>query len=165
MVWKQPLPLNVAKMKEMVVDFRRTETKLTNTISILGKEVKVVEDYRHLGVHPDNKLDWKCKNEAVYRKGQNRCYFLFFASICWGSSIRASDTKKLNKLIKMAGSVLGTALERLDSVVERRMLHKLLNIIYIFKNLSSYLASICWRTLKMLEVFYPLQEDIILYIV
>ena len=30
-----------------------------------------------------------------------------FAAICWGSSIRASDPKELNKLIKKAGSVLG----------------------------------------------------------
>ena len=35
--------------------------------------------------------------------------------------------QKLNKLIKKAGSVLGTALELLELVGERRMLHKLLN--------------------------------------
>ena len=46
---------------------------------------------------------------------------VFFVSICWDSSIRASDTKKLDKLIKKAGSVLGTALEPLELVVERRM--------------------------------------------
>ena len=48
----------------------------------------------------------------------------FFAAICWSSSIRASDSKKLNKLIKKAGSVLGTALGPLELVVESRMLHK-----------------------------------------
>ena len=110
------LLLNVTETKEMVVDFRRTRTKL-NTISILGEEVEVVEGYRYLGVHLDNRLDWKCNTEAVYRKGQSRLYFLrklrsfnvcskmlhifyqsvvasaiFFAAICWGSSIRASDT-------------------------------------------------------------------------
>ena len=61
------LLLNVAKTKEMVVDFRRTRTKL-NTISILGEEVEVVEGYRYLGDHLDNRLDWKCNTEAVYRK-------------------------------------------------------------------------------------------------
>ena len=87
--------------------------------------------------------------EAVWRNGQNRLYFLrklrsfsacskmfcqsvfasatSFAAICWGSRIRASDTK-LTTLIKKAGSVLGTALEHLEFLVERRMLHKLLNI-------------------------------------
>ena len=40
----------------MVVDFRRTRTKL-NTISILGEEVEVVEGYRYLGVHLDYRLE------------------------------------------------------------------------------------------------------------
>ena len=37
-------------------------------------------------------------------------------------------SKKLNRLIKKAGSVLETSLELLELVVERRVLHKLLNI-------------------------------------
>ena len=135
----------------MVIDFGRTRIKW-NTISILGEEVEVVEGYRYLGVHLDNRLDWKCNTEAVYRKGQSRLYFLrklrsfnvcrnklrvfwqsvvasaiLFEAICRGSSIRARDSKKLKKMMK-AGSVLGTALETLELVVERRMLCKLLNI-------------------------------------
>ena len=68
---------------------------------------------------------------AVYKKGQSRLYFLrklrsfcvcnkmlyiFYKSvgesavlsavICWGRNIRASDLKRLSKLIKKAGSVL-----------------------------------------------------------
>ena len=82
-------------------------------------------------------LEMQCNTEAVFKKGQNRLYRLFrklrsfsvftrvlhifyksvverticFAAIYWGSSIRASDSKKLNKLIKKAGSLLGTDLE------------------------------------------------------
>ena len=48
--------------------------------------------------------------------------------ICWGSSIRASDLKKLNKLIKKAGSVLGTVLEILELILQQRILHKMKNI-------------------------------------
>ena len=50
------LLLNVTKTKEMVVDFRRTRTKL-NRISILGEEVEVEVDYRYLVVHLV-KTDW-----------------------------------------------------------------------------------------------------------
>jgi len=39
-----------------------------------------------------------------------------WCTICWGSSIRASNLKKLNKLIKKAGSVLWTALESLKLI-------------------------------------------------
>ena len=49
---------------------------------------------------------------------------IFFTAICQGSSIRASDSKKLNKLVKKTGFVLGAALEPLKLLVERRMSHK-----------------------------------------
>ena len=94
-----------------------------STFSILGEEVKVEEGYRYLAVHLVNRLDWEYNTEAVYRKGQNRLCFLrklrsfnvcskmlhifyesvvaseiFFAAICWGSSIRASDTEQADKV-------------------------------------------------------------------
>lgn len=47
---------------------------------------------------------------------------IFFAAICWGSSIRA------NKTLWIAGSTLGTSLEPLELVVEKRIMHKPLNI-------------------------------------
>ena len=54
-----------------------------------------------------------------------------FTTIWWGGSIRANDTKKLDKLIMKAGSVLRNAQELLKLIVQRRMLHKLLNIMDI----------------------------------
>lgn len=37
----------------------------------------------YLGVHFNNRLDWKCNTEAVYRKGQSRLYFLRkLSSVC-----------------------------------------------------------------------------------
>ena len=142
----------VAKTKEMVVEFRRARPELS-TISILGDKVQVVESYKYLGVHMNNKLDWKQQTEAVYNKGQSRLYFLrklrsfnvcskmlcmfyqsvvasaiFFAAISWGSGIRACDSKKLNKLVMRAGYVMGTAVVSLEVVMERRMVQKLLSI-------------------------------------
>ena len=142
----------VAKTKEMVVEFRRARPELS-TISILGDKVQVVESYKYLGVHMNNKLDWKQQTEAVYKKGQSRLCFLrklrsfkvcsktlcmfyqsvvasaiFFAAISWGSGIRACDSKKLNKLVLRAGYVMGTAVVSLEVVMERRMVQKLLSI-------------------------------------
>ena len=113
---------------------RRTWTKF-NSISILGEEIEEVEGTN----------TWVfnlIKAEAVYRQDRtdststpnvcSKTFYqsvvartIFFAGICWGSSIKASDTKKLNILIKKAGSVLRTSLDYLELVVERRMLHKL----------------------------------------
>ena len=53
---------------------------------------------------------------------------LLFAAVCWGSSIGAGDTNRLNKLIKKAGSVIGCKLDTLENAVERRTLNRLLSI-------------------------------------
>ena len=52
------LILKVNKTKEMIVDFRWTRNK-SNSISITGKEVEEVEDYKYVCVHLDNRLDWR----------------------------------------------------------------------------------------------------------
>ena len=45
--------LNVAKTKELAIDFRRKRMPTQP----LGEEVDMVDDFRYLGVHTDNKLD------------------------------------------------------------------------------------------------------------
>ena len=147
------LLLNVAKTREMVIDFRRNRTA-TQPLCILGENVTVVEDYKFLGVHLDNRLNWRTNTEAVYKKGMSRLYFLrklrsfnvcskmlemfyqsvvasalLFAAVCWGSSIGAGDTNRLNKLIKKAGSVIGCKLDTFQGTVERRTLDKLFSIL------------------------------------
>ena len=57
--------MNMNKTKQLIVDFRRTRNKSDN-ISIMGKEVEVVEEYRYLCVHLDNR----------HKKGESRLYFL-----------------------------------------------------------------------------------------
>ena len=146
------LVLNTSKTKEMIVDFRRSKNQ-HSSVSILGKEVEIVEEYKYLGVQLDNRLEWKCNTEYIYKKGQSRLYFLrklrsfnvctkmlhifyksvvesaiSFAAICWGSSIRTRDLKRINKLIRKAGSVLGVTLEPLELIVQKRMLHKLMKM-------------------------------------
>ena len=114
----------------------------------------VVQDYKYLGVYLDNKLDWAKNTEAVYKKGQSRLYFLrklrsfkvcnimlrmfyqsmiasaiFFAVVCWGSRLRAADARKISRIIRKAGSILGVQLDSLVVVSERRMLCILHNIL------------------------------------
>jgi len=50
------------------------------------------------------------------------------AAICWASSIGASGSRKLGKLVERVGSVLRIALELLDVVVQRGVLPKLMSI-------------------------------------
>ena len=53
---------------------------------------------------------------------------IFFTVVSWGAGIKAKDANRLNKLIKKAGSVVGSELVTLEEVVEDRMLSKLLAI-------------------------------------
>ena len=143
------LLLNTSKTKEMVVHFgrsRRTPTPIT----IRGEEVEMVDSYKYLGVHINNKLDWTDNTEALYRKGQSRLFFLrrlrsfnvrgellklfyqtvvasalFFAVACWGGNAGTTGAGKLNKLVKKAGSVVGASLESLEEVAEQRTRRKL----------------------------------------
>ena len=136
----------------MVIDFRRKKTP-SQPLRIRGEVVEEKEDYKYLGVVIRNRLNWVSNTEAVCKKGMSRLYFLrklrsfnvcskrleifyqsvvagavFFAAVCWGSSIRASDTNRLDKIIKKAGYALGLRLESFETVVERRTLNKLLSI-------------------------------------
>ncbi len=115
--------------------------------------MEIVQSYKYLGVYINSKLDRSENTLAVYKKGQSRLHFLrrlrsfdvrgpmlnafyhsvvesalFFAVTCWGSSMKAADENKINKLLKKAGSVLGTNLDSVSVVAERRMLNRLLAI-------------------------------------
>lgn len=39
-------------------------------------DIEIVQNYKYLGVHLDNKLDWTLNTDALYRRGQ--CQLFFF---------------------------------------------------------------------------------------
>ena len=77
MEWSQAnhLLLNMDKTKEMVIDFRRKGPPV-KPITIQGLEVEVVDHYNYLGVHMNNRLDWRDNSDAVDKKGLSSLYFL-----------------------------------------------------------------------------------------
>lgn len=42
----------------------------------LRKKFKVVKEYKLMGVHPVNRVDWRFNCAAVFKKGQSRNYAL-----------------------------------------------------------------------------------------
>ena len=146
------LLLNTSKTKELVIDYRRSKPHL-QPINIQGKDIAVVQTYKFLGVHLDDKLNWSANAGALYKKGQSRLFFLrklrsfdvckemllmfyqsvmasvlFYAAVCWGGNMSKRDTGRLDRLVRKAGSVVGQNLDSLGTVVERRMRSKLLAI-------------------------------------
>ncbi|KAF7646812.1 hypothetical protein LDENG_00182090 [Lucifuga dentata] len=101
----------------------------------MDQQIEIVESYKYLGVHLDNKLNWKKNTNVLLKKASLRLFFLrklrsfnvcnkllhvffiFFyhgilASVlvayavpCW-CTITLEDRNRINKLIKKAGSIL-----------------------------------------------------------
>ena len=53
------------KTKEVVIDFRRKLPQPT-PMNIWGPDMEIVERYRYLGVHLNNKLDWSQNADVLY---------------------------------------------------------------------------------------------------
>ena len=53
---------------------------------------------------------------------------ILYAVVCWSSGSSERDRKRLNKLVRRAGSVLDCSLDSIEEVGERRMLAKLTSI-------------------------------------
>lgn len=142
------LILNVDKCKELIIDFRK-KRNVPVTILINDRPVDVVTSYKYLGIHLDNKLDWKMNSNIIFKKAQSRLFFLrklrsfdlgrpilntfyhgivasvlFYAVVCWGGNMTLEDRNKLNKLIKKAGSITGICLSTVEQILEERVMRK-----------------------------------------
>lgn len=114
----------------------------------------MVNTYKFLGVHINNKLDWTDNTDALYRKGQSKLFFLrrlrsfnvctrllqtfyqsvvasvlFFAVVCWGGNTNKRDADRLSKLVRKASSVVGVRLDNVEEVAEGRTRRKLDSIL------------------------------------
>ncbi|TWW77998.1 putative RNA-directed DNA polymerase from transposon BS [Takifugu flavidus] len=135
------LRINTSKTKEVVIDFSR-KAPHTAPVNIQGLDIEIVEEYKYLGVHLNNKLDWTHNTDALYKKGQSCLHLLrrlrsfgvcrtllrtfydsvvasviFYAVVCWSCGSSERDRKRLNKLVRRAGSVLDCSLDSIEEVV------------------------------------------------
>lgn len=147
------LCLNTSKTKEMVIDFRRKRTLPYPPVNIQGADIEIVDSFKYLGVHLNNKLDWSHNTDALYKKGQSRLHLLrrlrsfgvcrpllrtfydsvvssaiLYSVVCWATASTERDRNRLNRLIRKASSVLGCPLDSVEEVGDRRMLAKLTSI-------------------------------------
>ena len=69
------LQLNVVKTKELVIGFR-SGVHHPIPININGKHIESVHSYEYLGTTIDDKLRWDDNTLSLYKKGQQRWYYL-----------------------------------------------------------------------------------------
>ena len=134
------------------MDFRRSKTPY-QSVCIDGGEIETVQTCKYRGWYY-NKLEWSANIEAVYRRDQSRLFFLrwlrsfsvcsdmmcmfyhtviesamFYDVVCWGSCTTDKNCRRLDKLVKKAGSVVRRRLDPLSAVVEKRMRRKLYSVL------------------------------------
>ena len=68
------LSLNVNKIKEMIVDFRKQQREHPPPIHIDRTVVEKVESFKFLGLHVTDKLKWSTHTDSVVKKAQ-QCLF------------------------------------------------------------------------------------------
>ncbi len=69
------LSLNVAKTKELIVNYRRKEHQF-DAITINGETVERVKDFKFLGVTISEDLTWDSHTDHIVKKAQQRLYHL-----------------------------------------------------------------------------------------
>ena len=69
------LVLNVKKTKEIVFDFRKTANTI-EPVEIKNESVEIVKELKYLGTFIDSKLNWNANTTHVYKRPNQRLYFL-----------------------------------------------------------------------------------------
>ena len=127
------------------MDYRRSRKTEHAPLCIHGEAVERVDSIKFLGIHISSDLSWSVNTSHLVRKAQQRLFFLrrlrsfevcsemlhmfyqsvvasvlFYAAVCWGGSMTDRNSRRLDRLVKKASSVLGRSLDPLGAVVERR---------------------------------------------
>ncbi|KAL3993233.1 alpha-1-acid glycoprotein 1 [Sarotherodon galilaeus] len=142
------LTLNVAKTKELIVDFRRCRGVHT-PITINGAAVERVSSFCFLGVHLAEDLTWSVHINKTVKKAQQRLFFLrrlkrfgmsprilrtFYRCAIesiltgcittWYGNSTAYNRKALQRVVRCAERIIGGELPSLQDIYRKRCLRK-----------------------------------------
>ena len=143
------LLLNVAKTKEVVVDFRKYQSTHSPLV-IKGEAVEQVAQHKYLGSIIDNKLDWTANCQSLIKKGNQRLYFLrklnsfgvsprllslfykatvepvlTFNDLCLFSALKEHDKARLSKITKRSDKLIDSPVMDLQTLFESRSIKRL----------------------------------------
>ncbi|KAK3514879.1 hypothetical protein QTP70_033815, partial [Hemibagrus guttatus] len=141
------LSLNVEKMKEMVVDFRRA-------LNINGSNVEIVKSTKFLSFHLAEFLTWLLNTSSITKKAQQHLYFLrrlrkahlpplilttFYREAiesilssyitAWFGNCTSSDRKTLQCIVRTAEKIIGVSLPSITDIYTVHCIRKAKNIV------------------------------------
>ena len=142
------LDLNVKKTKEMIIDFRRNPSKISD-LFIDDSKVERVDEYKYLGTVLDSKLSFNSNTDAIHKKCQSRMYclqklrslgvckdvlgnfyrcflesVLTFGFICWFGGLSVKNVNVLNRVVNVCGKIVGVKQKSLEVLYDERIVSK-----------------------------------------
>ena len=122
----------------------------------MGQNIEIVHSYKYLGTIIDDKLRWDENTTNLYKKGQQRLYFLrkletymstetsclfhdsfvksvmTFGLICWWGNLSVKNRAKLSKLQTISCKIVGcstpdSSLQKLYNMITIQMAKKIIS--------------------------------------
>lgn len=139
------LQLNLAKTKDMTIDFRKN-TRTPEPVRIKGQVIEQVHSYKYLGTIIDCTLNFKENCKALSKKGHQRVFclrklshfhidrtmmtlfyhafieFVLTVSLAsWFRNLTLRERSSLNQIIKWSGRLIGEPQLCLESLYTRQL--------------------------------------------
>ncbi len=148
------LSLNVSKTKELIVDFRKRQQRPYTPLVISGTPVERVSSFKYLGVNISEDLTWTAHIQTQVKKARQRLYHLrqlrkfrvspailktlYSGAIesvltqcisVWYSNATNQDCKALQRVVRLAERISGSALPSLQDIYLKRCKSRAVKII------------------------------------
>ncbi len=139
------LSLNVNKTKELIVDFRTRQQRPYTPLMISGTPVEIVSSFKYLDVNISEDLTWTAHIQTQVKKARQRLYHLrqlrksrvspailktFYSGAIesvltqcisvWYSNATNQDCKALQRVVRLAERISGSALPSLQDIYLKR---------------------------------------------
>ncbi len=144
----------MSKTKELIVDFRKRQQRPYTPLMISGTPVERVSSFKYLGVNISEDLNWTAHIQTQVKKARQRLYHLWqlrkfrvspailenlysgtiesvltqCISVWFGNSLN-QDCKALQRLVRVAERISGSALPSLQDIYFKRCKSKAVKII------------------------------------